>query len=94
MQSATAPESYGLSHRGQNHVSLYGVLEQKPKTTPIYLTNILDFAKRVSNIADEASKVMMKTVRRELIGTGYYAKYRFDDIIGESENIQDQGHIS
>ena len=36
----------------------------------------------------------MKTVRRELIGTGYYAKYRFDDIIGESENIQKTKVIS
>ncbi len=75
-------------------MSHYGVLEQKTQDyANLYLTNILDFAKRVSNIADEASKVM-KTVRRELIGTGYYAKYRFDDIIGESENIQKTKVIS
>ncbi len=73
-------------------MSHYGVLEQQDYAN-LYLTNILDFAKRVSNIADEASKVM-KTVRRELIGTGYYAKYRFDDIIGESENIQKTKVIS
>lgn len=75
-------------------MSHYGVLEQKTQDyANLYLANILDFAKRVSNIADEASKVM-KTVRRELIGTGYYAKYRFDDIIGESENIQKTKVIS
>lgn len=69
-------------------MSYYDILEQKTQDyANSYLSNILDFARRVSNIADEASKVM-KTVRRELIGTGYYAKYRFDDIIGESENIQ------
>lgn len=69
-------------------MSHYGILEQKTQDyANLYLSNILDFARRVSNIADEASKVM-KTVRRELIGTGYYAKYRFDDIIGESESIQ------
>lgn len=66
----------------------YNVLEEKTQDyANVYLYNILDFAKRISNIADETSKVM-KTVRRELIGTGYYAKYRFDDIIGQSENIQ------
>ena len=69
-------------------MSHYGILEQKTQDyANLYLSSIIDFAKRVSNIADEASKVM-KTVRRELIGTGYFAKYHFNDIIGESEKIQ------
>ena len=51
-----------------------------------YLKGLLSFARRVSNAADEACKVM-KTVRRELIGSGYYAKYSFRDIVGDSEEI-------
>lgn len=66
----------------------YSVLEEKLESyAQQYLDTLLSFAKRISNAADEASKVM-KTVRTALMGTGYYAKYHFDDIIGETPVIR------
>ncbi|MBQ8589929.1 MAG: sigma 54-interacting transcriptional regulator [Firmicutes bacterium] len=51
-----------------------------------YIESVMDFAKRVSNMANEAVD-LTKTVREEIIGKGYYAKYQFDDIIGTTEKI-------
>jgi transcriptional regulator with PAS, ATPase and Fis domain len=51
-----------------------------------YANSMLEFARKISNVADETSKVA-KTVRKELLGSGYYAKYRFEDIIGTSQSI-------
>lgn len=65
----------------------YNILEDKIQVyAQSYLDTILAFARNLSNVADEASKVM-KTVRTTLIGTGYYAKYHFNDIIGRSPSI-------
>lgn len=66
----------------------YGVLDDNLQTyADEYMSSILSLAKRVSNAADEASKVM-KTVRAELLGNGYYAKHRFSDIIGETHKMK------
>jgi len=66
----------------------YGVLDDNLQAyADEYMSSILGLAKRVSNAADEASKVM-KTVRAELLGNGYYAKYRFSDIIGETHQMK------
>lgn len=69
-------------------MNYYGVLEEEIQGyCDVYVESLMDFARRISNIADETSKVM-KTVRTELIGAGYYAKYHFEEIIGESAAIQ------
>lgn len=52
----------------------------------LYIGSLMDFAKRVSNVVNEKER-LAKTVREEIIGKGYYAKYRFDDIIGETDEI-------
>lgn len=52
----------------------------------LYIGSLMDFAKRVSNVVNETAK-LTKTVREEVIGKGYYAKYRFDDIVGETDEI-------
>lgn len=65
-------------------MSHYGVLEEKIQSyAQNYLDRILAFARRLSNVANEAGKEM-KAVRATLMGTGYYAKYKFDDIVGQS----------
>ena len=70
-------------------LTYYGLLEDViPGYADRYLSNLLDFAKKLSNVADETSRVMT-TVRTELIGSGYFAKYRFPDIIGQSEKLLD-----
>lgn len=69
-------------------MNYYDVLEEEVQGyCDAYVGSLMDFARRISNIADETSKVM-KTVRTELIGAGYYAKYHFEEIIGESVSIQ------
>lgn len=65
----------------------YGILEEKVHACEAKFTRTLfDFAAQISNVADETSKVL-KTVRKELAGSGYFAKYHFDDIIGQSEAL-------
>lgn len=72
----------------------YHVLEEKVQDyADGYLSRILQYARQISNAADEAAKVM-KTVRTQLIGKGYYAKYHFSDIIGETPEIQKAREIS
>ena len=69
-------------------LSYYGILEEViPAYADRYLRKLLRFAMRLSNVADEATQVMT-TVRTELIGSGYFAKYRFSDIIGQSPAIR------
>ena len=69
-------------------MSHYGVLEEKIQSyAQNYLDRILAFARRLSNVANEAGKEM-KAVRATLMGTGYYAKYKFDDIVGQSPAIE------
>ncbi len=54
----------------------------------LYIESVMDFARRVSNVANETT-LLTKTVRTEIIGKGYYAKYQFDDIIGATAEICD-----
>lgn len=51
-----------------------------------YIGSIVDFAKRISNLTSETA-VSAKMMRTQMIGKGYYAKYRFDDIIGDTPEI-------
>lgn len=70
-------------------LTYYGLLEDViPGYADRYLSNLLDFAKKLSIVADETSRVL-STVRTELLGTGYYAKYRFSDIIGHTEELME-----
>lgn len=52
----------------------------------LYTKSLVAFARRISNVANETN-ALIRTVRPEIIGRGYYAKYHFVDIIGESPNI-------
>lgn len=54
----------------------------------LYIESVMDFARRVSNVANETT-LLTKTVRTEIIGKGYYAKHQFDDIIGATAEICD-----
>ena len=64
-------------------LSYYGLLEDViPDYADRYLHRLLDFAKKFSNVADETSR-SLPTLRAELIGRGYFAKYHFDDIKGK-----------
>lgn len=54
----------------------------------LYIESVMDFARRVSNVANETT-LLTKTVRTEIIGKGYYAKYQFDDIVGATAEICD-----
>jgi len=54
----------------------------------LYIASMMDFAKRISNVTSE-TVALTKTVRTEMIGKGYYAKYQFDDIIGSTPEICD-----
>lgn len=65
----------------------YDLLEEKiDDCEKKYAADLFHFAAQISNVAEETSKVM-KTVRKELAGSGYFAKYHFDDIIGESKPL-------
>lgn len=66
----------------------YNILEQQVQDyTETFIKTLMETAARISNVVDETSKVM-KTVRTQLAGTGYFAKYHFCDIIGESPGIR------
>lgn len=65
----------------------YGVLETEIYDyTDTFIKSLLDTATRISNVAYEASRVT-KSVHTRLAGSGYFAKYHFDDIIGKSPSI-------
>ena len=75
-------------------LSYYGLLEDViPDYADRYLHRLLDFAKKFSNVADETSR-SLPTLRAELIGRGYFAKYHFDDIKGKSKAILDAKAIA
>lgn len=72
----------------------YGLLEEKVYACEKkYSQELFRFAAQISNVADETSKVM-KTVRKELAGSGYFAKYHFDDIIGQSDELVHTKYIA
>jgi len=84
---------YNLGSRGLDFQTMVRVMEHYGRLTAKindyaekYTMSLLEFGRRISNVADEANKVA-RTVRKELIGSGYYAKYRFSDIIGKSTGI-------
>ena len=65
----------------------YGVLETEIYDyTDTFIKSLLDTATQISNVAYEASRVT-KSVHTRLAGSGYFAKYHFDDIIGKSPSI-------
>ena len=75
-------------------MSYYGLVEDVlPEYADGYLKSILEFAKKLSNVAEETSRIM-STVRTELIGTGHYARYRFSDIIGCSEKLKEAKKVA
>ncbi len=66
----------------------FGILEEYGEPfAELYINSMMDFARRISNVANEAGKIM-KTIREELIGRGYFAKHKFEDIIGESDAVR------
>lgn len=60
--------------------------EKIQKLSDDFFMQIYHLTSELSNIAYDTSKIM-KTVRAELIGRGYYAKYKFIDIIGKNSNF-------
>lgn len=68
-------------------LSRYKILDKNIKSvSDIYTQGLMDLARRIADAAEEKSK-SLKNIRRELIGSGYYAKYRFKDIVGKSDGI-------
>ena len=68
-------------------ITYYGLIDEVlPEYADTYMRNLMNFARNLSNVADETSRVMT-TVRTELIGSGHYARYRFSDIIGCSRAL-------
>lgn len=66
----------------------YNILEQQIYDyTESFIKTLMETAAHISNVVDETNKVM-KTIRTQLAGTGYFAKYHFHDIIGESPGIR------
>lgn len=75
-------------------IAYYNLLGEKlSQLVTEYRNNALDFAKRISNVAYEAGKVI-DNVHSKLVGNGYYAKHDFDSIVGESEAIRKVKNIA
>lgn len=75
-------------------IAYYNLLDEKlSQLVQAYRNNALDFAKRISNIAYEAGKVI-DNVHNKLVGNGYYAKHDFDSIVGESSAVSKVKHIA
>lgn len=75
-------------------ITYYGLIDGVlPEYADTYMRNLMNFARNLSNVADETSRVMT-TVRRELIGSGHYARYRFSDIIGCSRALMEAKEIA
>lgn len=75
-------------------ITYYGLIDEVlPEYADTYMRNLMNFARNLSNVADETSRVMT-TVRRELIGSGHYARYRFSDIIGCSRALMEAKEIA
>lgn len=86
-------EVYDIGVRVLDFASIVRILEllnmldyRVQKFADMYIEKVIDFAKKVSDEARENSK-LAKTLRQEIVGRGYYAKYTFDDIVGQSEVI-------
>ena len=65
----------------------YGVLETEIYDyTDTFIQSILHTAAGISNVAYETSQIS-KAARTQLVQSGHFAKYHFDDIIGTSQGI-------